>query len=415
MTSTPPPTTYTTLREQWTTPTDILSVLLIVGADVVKTALAQFNGQYFKPVPFSFGWVAYAYSYLLTTVGGLKSMPEAEFKCLLINCSTGKIWDRTSWLLGRILDCYEDVWMPEDVRLTVEARDRERQEMFARWDADVEGGVKAKRPKILGFAVAVFRPEETSKQGVPSRDNVVFASIATTFVQLGIAAVPCGLYREWEILVITAVGTLLAWLMGVLQERSTSNRRNTKKTFILTKGPGYGHAIVILGTGDGLDLDDMANEVSFRESKMRYRISIAVDLLLVILWTALLITTSGMKSNTWYLVGIGGIGMLQNIFIAGARRHPSAYGLHLRYERVITESKVMNTLMKLEEEYPNVGRHLLPILFPGPLRPSEAEWWARAEDREGETMLKGVENAKSARVKKVDFKSIPEREKRSFF
>ncbi|CAG8957588.1 hypothetical protein HYFRA_00010454 [Hymenoscyphus fraxineus] len=375
MTSTPAPTTYTTLREQWTTPSDILSVLLIVGADVVKTALAQFNGQYFKPVPFSFGWVAYAYSYLLTTVGGLKSMPEAEFKCLLINCSTGKIWDRTSWLLGRILDCYEDVWMPEDVRLRVKARDQIRQEFFALWDRDGEAG------GMLGFAVAVFSPEETSKQGVPSRDNVVFASITTTFVQLGIAAVPCGLYREWEILVVTAVGTLLAWLMGVLQERSTSNRRNTKKSFILTKGPGYGHAIVILGNGHGLDLDDMANEVSFRESKMRYRLSIAVDLLLVILWTALLITTSGMKTNTWYLVGIGGIGMLQNIFIAGARRHPSAYGLHLQYEGVIAKRNVMSALKTLEKEYPNVGRHLLPVLFPGPLGPNEAEWWAKAEDQ----------------------------------
>jgi len=125
--------------------------------------------------------------------------------------------------------------------------------------------------------------------------------------------------------------------MGVLQERSTYTRKNTQKNFVMTKGPGYGDAILILGNGFGLDLDDIANEVSFRESKMRYRISIAVDLLLVILWTALLITTSGMQSNTWYLVCIGGIGMLQNIYIAGARRDPSAYGIHLVFDRVIAD------------------------------------------------------------------------------
>lgn len=380
------------LRAQWTNPSDILSVLLIVGADVIKAALAQFNGQYFKPVPFSFGWVAYSYSYLLTTVGGLKVMPEAEFPCLLINCNNGKVWDRTSWLLGRILDCYNDVWMPDDVTFAKEhiVETIEGRIGLARSETMK---LNMKRAGNVGLSVAVFHPSETARQGVPVIDYVVWVCIATTILQFGVAAIPCGLYHEWEILLITASGTVLAWLMGVLQERSTYTRKKTKKNFVMTKGPGYGDAILILGNGFGLDLDDIANEVSFRESKTRYRISVAVDLLLVILWTALLITTSGMHSNTWYLVCIGGIGMLQNIYIAGARRHPSAYGIHLVFDRVIAESKVMKTLMKLEEEYPNVGRHLLPVIFPGPLRPQEAQWWADAEDRARSNAYRQTGNA----------------------
>lgn len=146
-----------------------------------------------------------------------------------------------------------------------------------------------------------------------------------------------------------------------------------------------GHAIWIRGNGAGLDLENLANEVSFRKSKTRYRLSIVVALLLVILWTALLITTSGMQSNTWYLVCIRGIGMLPNIFIAGARRHPGAYGLYLKLYCIISQLRVMETLKQLEDEYPRAGKCLLPDLFPGPLRRGEADWWAEAEERAGRT------------------------------
>jgi hypothetical protein len=100
----------TELRDQWSNPSEILAVLLIVGADVIQKALAQFSGQSFKPVAFSFGWVAYAYSHLLETVGHLKSMPEPDFPSYLINCRTGKIWEKSSWTLGRIIRHY-DMWM----------------------------------------------------------------------------------------------------------------------------------------------------------------------------------------------------------------------------------------------------------------------------------------------------------------
>lgn len=41
--------------EQWKHPSDVFSVLLILGGDVVARALAQLVGSRFTPVAFSFG------------------------------------------------------------------------------------------------------------------------------------------------------------------------------------------------------------------------------------------------------------------------------------------------------------------------------------------------------------------------
>lgn len=43
------------LRSQWTHPGDVFSVLLILGPDVVRRALAQLAGGALTPVAFSFG------------------------------------------------------------------------------------------------------------------------------------------------------------------------------------------------------------------------------------------------------------------------------------------------------------------------------------------------------------------------
>lgn len=43
------------LREQWIQPSDVFSVLLLLGGDVVSRALAQLAGGPITPVTFSFG------------------------------------------------------------------------------------------------------------------------------------------------------------------------------------------------------------------------------------------------------------------------------------------------------------------------------------------------------------------------
>lgn len=58
------------LEEQMRNPSDILSVMLLLGPDIVRAAVAQQAGRLLTPVAFSFGWAAYAVSALSSAVGG---------------------------------------------------------------------------------------------------------------------------------------------------------------------------------------------------------------------------------------------------------------------------------------------------------------------------------------------------------
>lgn len=71
--------------------------------------------------------------------------------------------------------------------------------------------------------------------------------------------------------------------------------------------------------------------------------------------------------------------MLENIFVAGSPRRPSAFGMPLIFEDVIGEVKAMDTLFAVEQAYPRVGRSLLCTFFPGRLRPKEQERWDEFE------------------------------------
>lgn len=60
---------------QWRQPAGILDVLLLVGAPVVRCAIAQLAGRIVTPVAFSFGWVGYAVSVVLSSFGGVPPTP----------------------------------------------------------------------------------------------------------------------------------------------------------------------------------------------------------------------------------------------------------------------------------------------------------------------------------------------------
>ncbi|KAL1858832.1 hypothetical protein Daus18300_009830 [Diaporthe australafricana] len=107
------------LREQWGNPRDILSLLLLLGGDIVQKAVAQLVGHQVRPfgrrgpavsvapVAFSFGWVAYGFSSLLAAFGDMALMPACDHPCLVVNCSTGFARENRSWALGRLLIGHE--------------------------------------------------------------------------------------------------------------------------------------------------------------------------------------------------------------------------------------------------------------------------------------------------------------------
>jgi hypothetical protein len=72
------------LATQWLTPSDALSVLLLLGPDIVQRAVAEQAGRSITPVAFSFGWVAYATGALLSAFGG-RSLPLCGFSRRLNN------------------------------------------------------------------------------------------------------------------------------------------------------------------------------------------------------------------------------------------------------------------------------------------------------------------------------------------
>ncbi|KAL9609980.1 MAG: hypothetical protein Q9167_005282 [Letrouitia subvulpina] len=287
-----------TISSQWRTPNDILSLLLLVGGDIVRCALAQQTGDTLPtPVVFSFGWVAYAFTAVLRQ--SLESMLERE-----------------------------------------------------------------KRPKA-GLCISVFEASPDALAGVPKRDMYWYSGYFVAILQLAVAAVPWGVWGAWEVFVVTFSGTILSFGMGSLprwrQERWNC-RRNSKKASILTQGNGAQHALVILGKGHGLDLEDLAASNGVAGALGSARV---ILLLLALAWIVLLITVSGIKEQTWFLVAVGMIGMLQNVIITGAPRKPEWFGIHLQYRSVFVQSRVIDTIKSAEEQYPGLEKAMLPIFFPG--------------------------------------------------
>lgn len=280
---------------------------------------------------------------------------------IVINTKTGYIRTNQSWVLGRIVRDYE-YWMPASVREDLQARIGEM-------------GYN-KRGLCVSFYDAV-ESKDGKKIGESTSDIVRKSGFAGTLIQLGIASVPCGLYRQCSTLLVTACGIILAFASGALpqwKKEKLACRLGSRKLIAITKGNGAQHVIVINGRCVGLDLEDLATAdgVTLTSTGI-YACG------LVVFWLALLITVAGIRENTWYLLAVGSIGMVQNVFVAGKSRRPSAFGVHLEFDKVIMRDKVMLALMATEIAYPNVGRSLISTFFPGSMTEQEEEWWAQPD------------------------------------
>ena len=102
------------LQEQWANPSDILSLLLLVGGDVVQKAIAQMVGPQIRqyrspwnasiaPVAFSFGWVAHGFSNLLAACGDMRLMPTGDPPAIFVNCGNGYVRETRSWVQSCLL------------------------------------------------------------------------------------------------------------------------------------------------------------------------------------------------------------------------------------------------------------------------------------------------------------------------
>lgn len=339
------------VANQWQNPTDVLTILMIIGGDVVQKALAQLCGGYFVPVAFSFGWVSYSFNTLLVVFGDGALMPATVYPSSLINARSGYARGNYSWVLNRFLRGVELSLAPLDAALCVSV-----------------------------FCSKPFKSRT-------SHDWLWWSGVITIFVQLTIAIVPYVRESDWIILLATLTGIGLALGGGSLpqwqKEKWGARLENKNTTFCLTRGNGFQHVVVILNqTPGGLNLEDLA--MPQRHSCTRG--CKAAIIILAVLWITFLITVAGLQKNTWYLLGVGFIGMAQNIFVAAMPRRPDAMGIPLDFVTRIQGPKVMAVLMKTECQFPSVGAALVKTYFPGKLREEEEKFWLRkAEETRSST------------------------------
>lgn len=373
-------------RTQWTQPSDTFSVLLIVGGDVIQLTLANLTGCVITPIAFSFGWVAYAITAALGAMSDnrlISCRPEVPVK--VFNLKTGYGRDNQSWLLSRLVKTY-DTWMLAEARKAV---DKLREEAAERMPDN-----PPQKDQTIGLCVTVYTWD--SKAGMPSLDYIWWSGLVVTAVQLGVAAIPLALRGNWAIFLAAISGTLLAYASASLpywrEEKYHSRRDRRRKNFALTKGQGSQHVIIMMDAEDkktgeslGLDLEDLA---AGHAPEMRFTRIWTV--ILAALWMVFLITCTGIVSDTWYLLAVGGLGMLHNLMAAGVARQPQAMGLPINNNptgqqcqpEVFAKRKVMWTLMELEKVHSGFGKALLPEFFPGPLMDWEQEWWeVREQER----------------------------------
>jgi hypothetical protein len=479
---------------QWRNPHDILSLLLLIGGDIVQKAMAQMFGFYIQPfkglprlyitpVAFSFGWVAYAFMSLASVIGDKQLMPSAlDVPSLVINCNTGYARTNRSWLLGRILRDYE---------LKTEARQGPPVARLSNMELLRSAGLENHAPLHVSLRIDIFDLDAARYLERPKIDGVWVLGGFTIAVQLAISIIPWVVYGDWAVFLITASGTLFALSTGSLRQwafekwpgrrlndprtgtpngepaapppptiptskdietggahvsstpTTTSHKCNCKskpkkKTVCLTQGNGHPYSMVIRGSGMTWDLETLATARSESLPETPWCLGI-----LAVAWICLLVSVSGLAEHTWFLIAVGGLGMVQNIYACSAARTSESMGLALNVfeerptivgsstceptfwpkgdetdggssgsdkeallmaeiqdpERV---AGVRGAIRELEKTIPRAGFALMPVFFPAMFRVDreryrddrEARFWQLSQER-----VQGDKRATESQVK----------------
>ena len=307
----------------------------------------------------------------MSAVGENRLMPlDPDCRCKVISGRTGHGRENSSWILGRLVRDF-DHWRDDRVAAKLDMVLDQKHAKLRKTDP------KAKRPPMAGLVVSIYEPSTTVPAGTIRRDISFWIGIPTMLLQFALAAIACGVYGEWGTLLITASGTALSLATGLLpqwKKEKWACRRGAKRDYLLTRGNGSQHVIIVRGNGHGLNLEDLGsgqvNTLAAANSFTRAALTG-----LAALWVMLLITAAGLKRDTWFLVGVGSVGILHNVYVAGAPRRPQSFGVPLEFVEVLGNPSVMGALLELEEKYEGLGRVLLPEFFPGSMSEAEERQW----------------------------------------
>ncbi|PCH39063.1 hypothetical protein WOLCODRAFT_110511 [Wolfiporia cocos MD-104 SS10] len=329
-----------TTEPHWQDPHCILIVLTVIGGDIIRSALASLTSHStFTPVAFSFGWVAYSFSALLSKVGDGHLMPAPDCGAILVNAHSGYSRAISSWPLARIV--------------------RDHQPPDNRQD---------------GLTITFYRTRTDKATGVPDRDGVYYFGVLVIVMQFAIASMPGVLYGSWSVFVVTLFGTILVQMNSALgqwydEKWSGGSVQKGSEVVCITRGNGDSNVQVVITGEGGMKLEHIATG-----RIVSRRATTPITFLLATLWLLHLVTVERFHAYTWFSIIIGALGMLQNAVAATVKRSPGALGFHLKQEGVVHEKKVFAALQAAEEVEHKVGLSLMPIFFPGELRETEKRW-----------------------------------------
>jgi hypothetical protein len=358
------------LKKQFENPGGVLAVLLLIGGDIVQKAIAQLSSgdvspTILTPAVFSFGWVGYAFGALMSAFGDGMLMPSPEIQSIVINVGSHIVKNNESFVLGRLLR-----------------------------DLEMKYGENTNPPKLV-----IRRFETLPGCAKPARDGIWMSFAPCLVLQFGFAAVPLHHKpRNWSTLVITLGGTLLAMATASLPQWRREKfdcGKNAKDTFIITRGNGHNNVFVIQPKKkqpqrsqiEGQSSEEYEEALNLEHlavnRAMGRRWTRVLTVILAFLWIGLLIMVAGIGQDTWWLLAIGAVGMIQNVIAAGFTREPKAHGIPLDLNFIeiarqnLQHPNIMKTLEAAETVAPGVGLALVDVFFPGPrvLTEEERKYW----------------------------------------
>jgi hypothetical protein len=353
------------------------------------------------------GWVSYATSAINSAIGENKLMPGADTPCTVINAENGQSRGNGSWIIGRAMRDFE-YWMGNPVKEKV------KELKTSKWQYDKDQAKlngkdpdKIEFPAHSGLVVSFWKFDADKKNRFknPGKDILFWSGIVVIIIQLGVSAIPLGIYGNWGVFLVTASAILLCLLTGCQRQWRREKwacreiEPGKKRTYIMTRGNGAQHAIVVECDGCGLNLEDLCTGFDNLDSPSISKSTRFGMVGLGALWVILLITSSALTDQSWFLIAVGGIGMLQNMFVAGWSRKPEALGLPLKYTTVIGSPKVIAAVIEVERAFPTVGRALVGTFFPGGLFPREEKELSaiEAEAKERKQKIKEEKNHSEVR------------------
>ena len=142
----------------------------------------------------------------------------------------------------------------------------------SKWNYDKEQATKhgkdpteVEYPAHAGLVVSVWKFDSERKDRLqsPGRDILFWSGIIVAILQLAISTIPLGVYGNWGVLLVTGAAILLCFITGMWKQWGREKwacrqiEPGKKRAYILTRGNGAQHAIIIQCDGFGLNLEDL--------------------------------------------------------------------------------------------------------------------------------------------------------------